>query len=403
MIAMSAWKVMFVVACCSAATISRAAPPCLQQVNEDGFGDSMNKYTWSMATFKGGLYAGTLNTQFWNKPEEIEGMEDPRDLHRLISDTDGAEIWRYYGQSWTKIISVGFGNKNNKGIRNLYEHTDGNLYAGTANYLDGAEIWRSSDGDSWTNIAREGFGRGNGSARGMVSFRGALYVGTENSLFGGEIWRWDGYTWVQVVDGGISSRRNLSIGELTVWQDLLYAFTWNAMGFEIFVYDGTDFKQVASAGISNKFNSAGLGVAVYNDRIYVGTANYVTGAELYRSNDGFTFERIASKGLGDIKQAYLWRLFESNGLLYIGTVNQGPIYAPVSAGGNVYRMDKNEQLEELVGPVGSLAEAGFGDWRNYGIRTMAGKIYFGTAQCFFCVYRPGTNVWALDNKACTSS
>eukprot|EP00923_Selenidium_pygospionis_P048762 GHVN01083792.1.p1 GENE.GHVN01083792.1~~GHVN01083792.1.p1 ORF type:complete len:112 (+),score=9.01 GHVN01083792.1:146-481(+) len=82
MIAMSAWKAMFLVVCCSVATISRAVPPCLRQKNEDGFGDSMNKHT-SMATFKGGL---GLNTQFWNKPEDIDGLEDPRDLHRLISE-----------------------------------------------------------------------------------------------------------------------------------------------------------------------------------------------------------------------------------------------------------------------------------------------------------------------------
>eukprot|EP01068_Selenidium_serpulae_P002943 Selendium_serpulae@DN277_c0_g1_i1.p1 len=363
-----------------------------------------------MATFQDGLYVGTLNVQFWQNPLGI--LDLAGGPQAVLTDSEGSEIWKYNGETWRATMKGGFGNVHNKGIRNLFQHIDGRLYAGTVNYINGAEVWRSEDGEQWTTIASNGFGRGqaNGSIRGMASFQGKLYVGTENYAFGGEIWAWDGGNWEQVADKGLGNRKNLSIAELKVWNGLLYMFTWNAFGAEIFVYDGQDITRIAAGGIENKLNVAILGVAVYNGRMYVGTANFVSGAELYRSTDGTHFERIATKGLGDPLQAYLWRFLEHRGMLYMGTFQQGPVYGLTKEGGRVYRMDPYEIIEEIVGPEGSLAKEGFNDWRNYGIRTMAnyqGKLYMGTAQCFFCLYRPGTNIWELDTRSskteCASS
>ena len=67
------------------------------------------------------------------------------------------------------------------------------LYVGTRNTSTGAEVWRSSDGTTWTQVNTDGFGdSNNGGAYSMAVLGSYLYVGTRNTSTGAEVWRSDG-------------------------------------------------------------------------------------------------------------------------------------------------------------------------------------------------------------------
>ena len=79
----------------------------------------------------------------------------------------------------------------------------GDLYAGTANYAAGAQVWHTSDGTTWTQVSAVGFTDPNHQfdplnqfIHEFTIFDGELYVGTEDDIDGGEIWRTsDGKHW----------------------------------------------------------------------------------------------------------------------------------------------------------------------------------------------------------------
>lgn len=379
----------------------RRESPCLRQVNDNGFGDFWNHYAWAMTTFGDHLYVGTMNVELWASQGQADQEADP------ISK--GSEVWRYDGESWEKVVDMGFkGGVDNLGTRNLYVY-QGMLYAGTVNYTEGCEVWRTFDGVTWEPIMQGGFGKHTtGSVRGMAEYKGLLYVGVENFQEGGEMHAWDGTTWTKIVDKGIENPRNNSMAELVPWQDLLYVFTWNALGFEVYSFDGSDFIRLVGFGAANPpglgqlTNMAVLGTSVFHDLLYLGTANFLFGADMFRSADGVNWEQLVDNGFDDPRQAYVWRMKEYRGDLYLGTWTEGKLPLLFGEGGRLYRMDPEENFEQLMGPEGLLMDEGFGDWQNYGIRTMAvydEKLYLGTAQCFFCSNRKGTEIWELDPDA----
>jgi hypothetical protein len=376
--------------------------PCLRQVNNNGFGDFWNHYAWAMATFGPHLYVGTMNVELWAGQGVAVAEAD-----RVISK--GTEIWRYDGESWEQVVDNGFkGAPENLGTRNLFVY-DGMLYAGTVNYTEGCEMWRTGDGTSWEQVMQGGFGKqSTGSVRGMAEYGGLLYVGVENIREGGELYAWDGTSWTQIADRGIDNPLNISMADLVPWNDLLYVFTWNPLGFEAYSFDGIQFERLIGfgapkpPGLGQLTNMAVLGTSVYRDRFYLGTANFLFGADLFRSDDGQEWEQLVDNGFDDPRQAYIWRMKPYRGDLYMGTWTEGHLPLPFREGGRLYRLDPEENIEELVGPGGLLMDAGFGDGQNYGIRTMTvfqEKLFLGTGQCFFCACRKGTEIWELDPDA----
>jgi len=190
-------------------------PIIVMKVVERGFDDPKNDYAWSMASFRGRLYVGTLNS-LW-----------------------GAEIWSSTNGSpgtWSRVYKSFF--FSNSGIRYLYADGDNALYAGTFSKR-GAEILRTTNGLAWTSVINRGFGdRTNDTIRCMVRFGEYLYAGAGHN--GAEVYRSkDGLTWelvdanpkftsTQVLDPVTNTltTNNIMIGELAVFNDQLYAFTW---------------------------------------------------------------------------------------------------------------------------------------------------------------------------------
>lgn len=121
----------------------------------DGFGNTMNKYVWSMVvTNDNKLWVGTGNGQvylpFFYKAE--------KDIDYFTTRTEGCEIWCYDGEIWEPVIKNdiglkpnGIGDSTNLGARSMIEYPEnsGNLVVGTfklfnshtADRSDGCEIW----------------------------------------------------------------------------------------------------------------------------------------------------------------------------------------------------------------------------------------------------------------------
>ncbi|MFH1736999.1 MAG: hypothetical protein ABH838_03800 [Actinomycetota bacterium] len=70
------------------------------------------------------------------------------------------------------------------------------MAGGTIGTGAGAGVWRSSNGDSWTQINFDGFGNDqNTMIASLVTFGSRLYSGTGNES-GAEVWRTDGSLYV---------------------------------------------------------------------------------------------------------------------------------------------------------------------------------------------------------------
>ena len=178
-------------------TEATAAPALgnFQDINLPGFGNTDNRYSWSMVVFKGKIYVGTWNlSTSLGLFQLILGFLNPWFLNGVSS---GTEVWRYdggpLGRTWTRVVSGGLGDADNIGLRNMTVWDDPDddpdrgpaIYGTTINVRDGLEVWRSFDGNNWEVVVGRGARIGNGfghgpaneSGRAMLAVGDHLYVG----------------------------------------------------------------------------------------------------------------------------------------------------------------------------------------------------------------------------------
>ncbi|MEO0420701.1 MAG: hypothetical protein AAF184_00070 [Pseudomonadota bacterium] len=342
-----------------------------EQVSEDGFGDSNNRYAWSMAVFGDHLYVGTLN--------------------RLA----GAQIWRYDGSVWEQVVSGGLGSIENEGVRSLAV-CRGAIYAGTDNLTEGAQLWRSADGVTW-NVTADG-GIGDPTVRSVRSLTCAtfddveyLYFGTQDTDGGAKLFRTREQGIQPLVLNGFGDARNDSIHEMELFQGALYAGTRNAAdGLQIWrTFDGVTFSGVVGptaqtpGGFDYESTGAAVDLHTFQDQLYVGTINAFNGFGVWRSADGEQWEKIGADGFGVPGNDYSWRYITFEDQLWLGTLNAFSFFGfPTGAG--VWRSADGAQWEELVGsPRATYLGWGFDDSANIGTRSLAefqGQLYLGTAQ-----------------------
>ena len=404
-----------------------------EKVVADGFDNAKNDYAWSMATFKDKLYVGTLNSY------------------------GGAEIWctsDAEATTWSKVHDDFL--LSNRGIRCLYPDGDQALYACTF-HPNGAQILRTTDGNDWKTVKRRGFGnRGNRSIRCMTRFGEYLYAGVGSN--GAKLYRSkDGLDWEQVeaspsfLDTKIyNSRRravsiNMMVGELAVFNDYLYAFTWvkdadyqnmwwfvnwvkeeneqdeekfkipEAPGaFEIWrTKNGINWEKVVGMddaygngmGFSlhdpeNEDNDIVTSVAVYEGHLYLGTGHDYGKTTVWRTSDGTSWEKVLDfNEEGEAYNYYVWRLWSFKNQLFVSTLNLGPAGNPGVTGGQIWVSPTGEK-----GSFDPCVHNGFDGEiinmtedldlpKNYGIRSVGilnDTLFIGTATVpSFLVTKPG--------------
>jgi hypothetical protein len=177
------------------------------QINTSGFGDPNREWVNALTVFGGALHAGVSPY-----------------------DSSGARVWRLNG-AWVPVSTPGFGNTNNSWI-SYVTSCHGYLYAGTQNLVNGAELWRSLDGNTWSPARTGGFGTPSANAEIMhlSVLSDTLYLAADTWLaptIGSQIWRSsDGLSWTNVVTGGFGNGENRAIISLEQIGGNYYAGTW---------------------------------------------------------------------------------------------------------------------------------------------------------------------------------
>lgn len=416
---------------------------------------SMATYTVNGTEY---LYAGTLNTNLSSALDDWvnwSNLTDGCEVWRTngTEGADGKYLWeQVVGHTGTQFIIFPGGTlvQATAGFRSYCIGTrgmlvfDNLLWVGTSNPVVGAQIW-VTNGTHWKCANVPGFGsRNTSSSRGMAVFNGSLYVGTANDVDGARVFRYNSSTdfdeignalnigqWEQVNEAGFGEPGiNFAVGELITYsasEEYLYAGTWNATGpdliaglmqqdfsflsgCQVWRTNGTVnasdpprliWEKVVDSGFSSEggspLNGAILSSAVFNGQLYMGTQNFGTGAEIWRTANGTDWECVANLGFfnftppdfdfAGVGNGYIWCMINFSDQLFVGTMN--PIL-----GCQVWRSftgdpDSFEQVnvngmnEERKIPLANLSGFPLLGIDQYGVRTFAefnGTLHLGTAS-----------------------
>jgi sugar lactone lactonase YvrE len=292
---------------------------------------------------------GDRNTWGVSALAEFEGQ-----LYAGASNRDThAQLWRLTdGATWTEVTPSSL---NSNAVVDLAIF-DGHLYASTG-WGGASQLWRSSDGSTWAAVVTDGFGDPNTeSIANLTAFGGYLYAATHNNMDGFAIWRsstGDPGSWLSVLINGHGNANLNIVTGLTEFEGHLYAAAENQVGgVEIWrTADGTNWQRVAFDGFGNPNNTETGGFAVFEGYLYLGTRNDITGGQLWRSVDGTTWEPVVADGFGNLENRKLESLSVAYDALYAVTYN-------VKSGAEVWRSEDGESWVIST-------KQGWGDPNNY--------------------------------------
>ena len=291
----------------------KGIPPTWTQVNTDGFGE----FNWqipSLAVFGRYLYAGTWSWDFSDSPmkAQIWRTEDAENWVKVFdADENGAaalvvfkdylycgswgpKIWRSKdGVNWEEVVSDGVGVARMAVFGNT-------LYASTWGGKIGTEIWKTTNGTEWVQMAAPGLSDDPNNIGAIASeiFKGDLYWGVANPVTGAQLWKTDGKGLTPVITDGFGSLDNLAITALSRFGNYLYASVATTTIATIWrSADGANWTQVFVADPGFIGNISAL--EVFHDQLYVVLQNYASGVEVYRTANGTDWEQVGFDGFGD--------------------------------------------------------------------------------------------------------
>jgi hypothetical protein len=292
---------------------------------------------------------------------------------------------------WMQANENGFGNPDNLNIHSL-EAFNGQIYATTQNVADHGQLWRTSEGLTWTQVISSGFwGVPTDTLVApldMIEFQDQLYLGITD-IGPGQVWRSpDGEVWTQVEGAGFENPNNLGINTFAVFKDWLYAATVNtAEGIEIWRSssgEAGEWSRILTNGHGNVNNVLINGFTEYRGYLYAAVENWgVEGDEIWRTPDGLNWEAVVTDAFGatDTDNYGLSGPAVFGGYLYIGTSN-------VITGGQVYRTQDGLIWTKVVGD-------GFGDMNNGKVESL---IHFEGLLCAATGNETtGLEVWCSTN------
>ncbi len=300
---------------------------------------------------------------------------------------DGAQIFRSAnGETWTPVTDPGFGSDHDTAPPAILAMTvfKGYLYAGTGRG-NAAQIWRSQDGVNWGKVINAGFGDPDiVDFTTLAVYDQALYVGATKQDSGAQIWRTlvgDGTlsNWTQVAPA-VSMTDTASVTGMAVFDDGFGPGLYAAVAYaadspaQIWRSFGADWETVLSDGFGDSKTITTGGMAVFAGDLYVGAGNKDSGAQLWRSSDGDNWVQ-ATPAFGDANNEKVEQVFVFQNQLYIGVTNTG-------SGIEIWRSSDptNSSLWEQANLDG------FGDSKNTttnGSNATAdflGQFYVGTAN-----------------------
>jgi hypothetical protein len=348
-----------------AATVSTL--PGWRQSNTSGFGNPANNTIGTLAVFNGWLYAGT-----WNE--------------------DGAQLWRTSnGQTWSQVTQPWTVSNTEVYCAIPYGSY---LYIGTGN-TSGGEIWRTN-GTGWEQVASGGLGDANNYGfYAFAIFSNSLYVATANlapaiggSGNGVEIWRSQNGalgSWQQVNADGFGAGSTYPDVVMDVYQGYLYvgsslvndstsiAQLWRTQ-------DGTTWDPVFMDGIGDNGNTHVSAMAEFKGNFYLGMRN-AAGGQLWRSEDGVNWTAVFTDGLGNPQNSRPYGLIVFDDHMYL-------VFSNVRTGAEVWQSSDGESWRQIVAEGWGDANNGFADYFDKAAAVFNQSLYIGTAN-----YEEGGEIW----------
>jgi hypothetical protein len=245
------------------------------------------------------------------------------------------------------MVTAGFGDPDIHDIAALAVY-NGVIYAGASSQVSGAQIFRSSTGDSntWNPVAPAAQTMAGAGVTGFAVFNGALWATIESEA-PVQIWRSSGGAWTSVMNNGFGNSLTTSTGGMAVFGGYLYVGAGNsAVGAQLWrSNDGASWAQAINPGFGDLNNQKVEMVFVFQNQLYVSVKNAVTGMEVWRSADGTLWEQVNQDGFGDSNNSgtngsHAAADFLSQ--LYVGTSN-------IVDGGELWRM--LQQLTDTPTPT----------------------------------------------------
>jgi SAM-dependent methyltransferase len=335
-----------------------------EEVSEPGLGHASIVCLRTLMAFRGRMYTSPIGRAGRNANEA--------ELPVILEAADPAS-----GQ-WRVVSPPGFGDRNNVGVFEMQVFND-HLYAGTINYANGFQVWKTRAEGSppyrWTRVLTSGAYRGvdNETAVSLCAFDGALYVGT--GITGG------GYNRYQKL--GPAAAEVIRVHPDDSWDLLVGAPRATPDGLKVPLSG-------LGPGFDNFFNGYTWRMCVHEGWLYASTYNwavffpYLTlegfpeafvehvrkkgaealaaefgGAELWRTRDGVRWSAVTRDGFGTPFNFGLRTLTSTPHGLFVGTANPfGPLVAVETASGWAYQPNPRGGCEVWRGRPGQGGAAG---------------------------------------------
>jgi hypothetical protein len=139
-------------------------------------------------------------------------------------------------------------------------------------------------------------------------------------------------------DSHYADSTNTSVNSIAVFKGYIFIGTVNTNGAQIWrSRDGLTWERVLDFGDGSEFhglNDSNNGwitsLQVNGNYLYAGSRNTVTGGEVWRTPDGITWEQFGSDGFGAVSYTDVSAMSSFNGLIYFGMEDS-------TSGGAIFR------------------------------------------------------------------
>lgn len=315
-------------------------------------------------------------------------------LAALLLWLPGANGWADDHGALRAITTDGLGNPDNYGFHRLYQ-AQGYLFMPSGNWVEGAILYRSRDGENWQAVSPPGIDGdlANDSIVSLAWFRDRLYVATYDfrapgdNQNGGDIWRANAdaadpadIVWENITKDAFGDPSIQAFVGFVVLKGHLYAGTFNLSGSEIFrtaTGDPGDWHHVSPRGMDDPACSTDFHLNItFGEHAYFGSeeANCLgaRGGDIWRTNGDLSdgqrtldgWEKVtAAPGFGHDWNNNIFGMDVFQGHFYAGT------WTWTTPGAEIFRapvIPPHEGVTPAPFEFEQVNESGWGDDRFNG-------------------------------------